>query len=407
MTSAAGGASGGGAARHGPLAGVRVVELAGIGPSPFAAMLLADLGADVIRIERPGEPSLPVPLAPEHDLLRRGRPSVLLDLKHPDGLATARALVDRADVLVEGYRPGVAERLGLGPDECLERNPRLVYGRMTGWGQDGPLAQAAGHDIGYVAITGALHAIGRAGGPPQVPVNLVGDFGGGALYLVVGVLAALLEARTSGRGQVVDAAIVDGTAHLSSLVVGLVSAGLWSDRRGTNLLDTGAPFYDVYETSDGGWMAVGPLEPVFYAELLRLLDLTGAAPDRLDPRQWPALRAVLADTFRTRTRDEWAAVFEGTDACVEPVLSYAEAPGHPHLAARGTYVERHGVVQPAPAPRFSRTPAVLGTPPSSPGADTRTALAAWGIDDVEGLLASGAAAEATAAAEADAPTRTP
>ncbi|WP_344062747.1 CaiB/BaiF CoA-transferase family protein [Terrabacter lapilli] len=407
MTSAAGGASGGGAARHGPLAGVRVVELAGIGPSPFAAMLLADLGADVIRIERPGEPSLPVPLAPEHDLLRRGRPSVLLDLKHPGGLATARALVDRADVLVEGYRPGVAERLGLGPDECLERNPRLVYGRMTGWGQDGPLAQAAGHDIGYVAITGALHAIGRAGGPPQVPVNLVGDFGGGALYLVVGVLAALLEARTSGRGQVVDAAIVDGTAHLSSLVVGLVSAGLWSDRRGTNLLDTGAPFYDVYETSDGGWMAVGPLEPVFYAELLRLLDLTGAAPDRLDLRQWPALRAVLADTFRTRTRDEWAAVFDGTDACVEPVLSYAEAPGHPHLAARGTYVERHGVVQPAPAPRFSRTPAVLGTPPSSPGADTRTALAAWGIDDVEGLLASGAAAEATEAAETDAPTRTP
>lgn len=413
MTSPAGGASGGGAAPHGPLAGVRVVELAGIGPAPFAAMLLADLGADVIRIDRPGEASLPVPLAPEHDLLRRGRPSVLLDLKHPDGLATARALVDRADVLVEGYRPGVAERLGLGPGECLERNPRLVYGRMTGWGQDGPLAQAAGHDIGYVAITGALHAIGRAGGPPQVPVNLVGDFGGGALYLVVGVLAALLEARTSGCGQIVDAAIVDGTAHLSSLVVGLVSAGLWSEHRGTNLLDTGAPFYDVYETSDGGWMAVGPLEPAFYDELLRLLDVTGAAPDRLDPRQWPALRGLLADTFRTRTRDEWASVFEGTDACVEPVLSYAEAPGHAHLAARGTYVEHHGTVQPAPAPRFSRTPAVLGTPPSTPGADTRTALASWGIDEVEGLLASGAAAEAAEAkaaakaAGADAPTRTP
>jgi alpha-methylacyl-CoA racemase len=379
------------AARPGPLAGVRVVELAGLGPAPFAGMLLADLGADVIRIDRPGEATLPVPLPPESDLLRRGRPSVALDLKHPDGLATALALVDRADVVVEGYRPGVAERLGLGPDACLARNPALVYGRMTGWGQDGPLAQAAGHDIGYVAITGALHAIGRAGGPPQVPVNLVGDFGGGALYLVVGVLAALLESRASGRGQVVDAAIVDGTAHLSSLVVGLVSAGLWSDRRGTNLLDTGAPFYDVYETSDGGWLAVGPLEPAFYAELLRLLDLTDTAPDRLDPAQWPSLRSLLADTFRTRTRDEWTELLEGTDACVEPVLSYAEAPAHPHLAARGTYVEHHGVVQPAPAPRFSRTPASLTTPPSSPGADTRSALAAWGIDDVDALLASGAA----------------
>lgn len=394
--------------RPGPLAGLRVVELAGIGPAPFAAMLLADLGADVIRIDRTGETSLPVPLPPERDVLRRGRPSVSLDLKHPEGLATAQALVDRADVLLEGFRPGVAERLGLGPDECLARNPRLVYGRMTGWGQDGPLAQAAGHDIGYVAITGALHAIGRSGGPPQVPVNLVGDFGGGALYLVVGVLAALLEARTSGCGQVVDAAIVDGTAHLSSLVVSLVSAGLWSDRRGTNLLDTGAPFYDVYETSDGGWMAVGPLEPAFYAELLRLLELTEVAPDRLDPRQWPALRALLAETFARRTREEWTTLFEGTDACVEPVLSYAEAPAHPHLAARGTYVEHHGIVQPAPAPRFSRTPASLGTPPSTPGADTRAALTAWGIGDVDALLASGAAAEAAWAAGAPgAPTGRP
>ena len=391
MTPPAGDGEGAAGARPGPLAGVRVVELAGIGPAPFAAMLLADLGADVIRVDRPGEPSLPVPLPPESDLLRRGRPSVALDLKHPDGLATTLDLVEQADVLLEGYRPGVAERLGLGPDDCLARNPRLVYGRMTGWGQDGPLAHSAGHDIGYVAVTGALHAIGRAGGPPQVPVNLVGDFGGGALYLVVGVLAALLEARTSGCGQVVDAAIVDGTAHLSSLVVGLASAGLWSDRRGTNLLDTGAPFYDVYETSDGGWLAVGPLEPAFYAELLHLLDLTDAAPDRLDPAQWPALRTLLADAFRTRTRDAWTAVFEGTDACVEPVLSYAEAPAHPHLAARGTYVEHHGIVQPAPAPRFSRTPAVLGAPPSTPGADTRAALAAWGVDDVDALIASGAA----------------
>jgi len=393
--------------RGGPLAGVRVVELAGIGPSPFAAMLLADLGADVIRVDRPGLSPLPVPLEPEHDLLRRGRPSVALDLKHPDGLATALHLVERADVLVEGYRPGVAERLGLGPDVCLERNPRLVYGRMTGWGQDGPLAQAAGHDIGYIAITGALGAIGRADGPPQVPVNLVGDFGGGALYLVVGVLAALLEARTSGRGQVVDAAIVDGTAHVSSLVLGLVGAGLWSDRRGTNLLDTGAPFYDVYETSDGGWMAVGPLEQGFYDTFLDLLDLTDAAPNRLDPTEWPALRALLADAFRTRTRDAWTALFEGTDACVEPVLSYAEAPTHPHLAARGTYVEHHGVVQPAPAPRFSRTPAALTTPPSPVGADTRAALTAWGVPDVEGLLASGAALDTSAAPETRSPSTTP
>ena len=381
----------------GPLAGVRVVELAGIGPSPFAAMLLADLGADVVRIDRPGGASVPLPLPTEADVLRRGRPSVLLDLKHPDGLATALDLVERADVLIEGYRPGVAERLGLGPDVCLDRNPRLVYGRMTGWGQDGPLAQAAGHDIGYIAVTGALGAIGRAGGPPQVPVNLVGDFGGGALYLVVGVLAALLEARTSGLGQVVDAAIVDGTAHVSALLLGLAAAGLWSDERGTNLLDTGAPFYDVYETRDGRWMAVGPLEEPFYAELLARLDLTDRAPDRLDPTEWPALRALLADTFRTRTRAEWTTLLEGTDACVAPVLGYSEAPRHPHLAARGTYVEHHGVVQPAPAPRFSRTPAALTTPPAVVGTGTRTALSAWGITGVDGLLASGAATDTSAA----------
>jgi alpha-methylacyl-CoA racemase len=378
----------------GPLAGVRVVELAGIGPAPFAGMLLADLGAEVIRLDRPGTPTLPVQMPPEADLLRRGRPSVVLDLKHPDGLATARQLVAQADVLVEGYRPGVAERLGLGPADCLARSPALVYGRMTGWGQDGPLAQAAGHDIGYIAITGALGAIGRAGGPPQVPVNLVGDFGGGALYLVVGVLAALLEARTSGRGQVVDAAIVDGTAHISALVMGLVSTGLWSDRRGTNLLDSGAPFYDVYETSDGGWLAVGPLEQPFYAELLRLLEIEDDAPDRLDRRRWPALRALLATTFASRTRDEWTAILEGSDACVQPVLSYAEAPQHPHLAARGTYVEHEGIVQPAPAPRFSRTPGALSTPPpATPGADTRTALEAWGITGVDALLDSGAAVQ--------------
>lgn len=384
------------ARRQGPLRGVRVVELAGLGPGPFAAMLLADLGADVVRIDRPGTTGLPVPMPPEVDLLRRGRPSVALDLKHPDGIATAQALIARADVLIEGFRPGVAERLGLGPDECLAANPRLVYGRMTGWGQHGPLSQSAGHDITYLAVTGALSAIGRAGGPPQVPLNLVGDFGGGALYLVAGVLAALLEARTSGQGQVVDAAIVDGTAHLSTMLTGLVSAGLWSQARGMNLFDTGAPFYDVYETADGGWMAVGPLEKAFYAEMVDRLGIADRAPaDHLDPRQWPQLRPLLAEAFRARSRDDWAALFEGTDACVSPVLSYAEAPEHPHLAARGTYVEHHGVVQPAPAPRFSRTPAALSTPPPlRAGADTRAALEAWGVTDVDALLASGGAVQA-------------
>lgn len=380
--------------RQGPLTGIRVVELAGIGPGPFAAMLLADLGADVIRIDRPGPSPLPVPMPTEADILRRGRPSVALDLKHPRGLATALDLVERADVLLEGYRPGVAERLGLGPDDCLARNPRLVYGRMTGWGQDGPLAQRAGHDIGYIAITGALAAIGRAGGPPQLPLNLVGDFGGGGMYLVVGVLAAVLEARTSGRGQVVDAAIVDGTAHLAAMVVGMVSGGVWRGERGTNFLDSGVPFYDVYEASDGGWLAVGPLEQPFYDEFLARLGLTGQAPDRLDPRAWPELRDLLAATFRRRTRDEWSELFLDSDACVAPILSFAEAPQHPHLAARGTYVEHHGLVQPAPAPRFSRTPGALTTPPPETGSGTREALTAWGVPDVDGLIASGAAIEA-------------
>ena len=379
------------AGRSGPLTGVRVVELAGIGPSPFACMLLADLGADVIRIDRPGPSPLPLPMPPEADLLRRGRPSVALDLKHPDGLGTALRLVESADVLVEGYRPGVAERLGLGPDTCLERNPRLVYARMTGWGQDGPLAHAAGHDNGYIAITGALAAIGAAGGPPQLPLNLVGDFGGGAMYLVVGILAGLLEARTSGRGQVVDAAIVDGTSHLAAMIVGMVGGGVWSSERGTNVLDGGLPWYSVYETSDGGWLAVGALEDQFWQVLLERLGLTQDVPDRRDPSTWPALRSLLAETFRTRTRDEWTGVFEGTDACVAPVLDFAGAARHPHLAARGTYVERDGLVQPAPAPRFSRTPGALTTPPPVAGSGTREALTAWGIADVEGLIDSGAA----------------
>jgi alpha-methylacyl-CoA racemase len=375
----------------GPLAGIRVVELAGIGPGPFAAMLLADLGAEVLRIDRPG--ARPFAGAPEHDLLGRGRRSVAVDLKDPGGPELVLRLTERADVLLEGFRPGVAERLGIGPDACAARNPRLVYGRMTGWGQDGPLAQTAGHDLGYVAITGTLHAIGRAGGPPQIPLNLVGDFGGGGMYLVVGVLAALLEARVSGVGQVVDAAIVDGTAHLATMVLGMLAGGVWQDTRGVNLLDSGAPWYDVYETADGQHLAVGALEPQFYAELIDRLGLSGVAPDRAgaDP---DVLRTLLAETIARRTRDEWVAVFAGSDACVAPVLSFAEARDHPHLAARQTYREHHGVVQAAPAPRFSRTPATLDLPPARAGEHTRQALADWGIPDVEALLAAGTVTQA-------------
>ncbi|MCU1618080.1 MAG: putative Alpha-methylacyl-CoA racemase (2-methylacyl-CoA racemase) (2-arylpropionyl-CoA epimerase), partial [Modestobacter sp.] len=324
----------------GPLTGIRVVELAGIGPGPFAAMLLADLGAEVLRVERPGAQAMVG--GPEHDLLNRGRRSLAVDLKHPDGVEVVRRLVERADVLLEGFRPGVTERLGLGPDDCLARNPRLIYGRMTGWGQEGPLAQTAGHDLGYIAVTGALHAIGRAGGPPQVPLNLVGDFGGGAMYLVVGVLAALLESRVSGQGQVVDAAIVDGTAHLTSMMLGWLAGGLWRDERGVNLLDSGVPWYDVYETADGRHLAVAPLEPKFYAELIDRLGLTGTAPDRTDPASLGPLRSLLTETIAARTLAEWTAVFEGSDACVAPVLSFTEAAQHPHLRARGTYVERDG-----------------------------------------------------------------
>jgi alpha-methylacyl-CoA racemase len=377
----------------GPLHGTRVVELAGIGPAPFAAMLLADLGADVLRVDRPGGGLMTGP--PELELLARGRPSVALDLKHPDAAATVLDLVDEADVLLEGFRPGVAERLGVGPDACLGRNPRLVYGRMTGWGQDGPLAQAAGHDIDYIAVAGALHGIGRAGGPPQVPANLLGDFGGGALYLVTGVLAGLLHARATGEGQVVDAAIVDGAAHLGTMLAGMLAGGGWRAQRGTNLLDTGAPFYDVYACADGEHVAVGALEPQFWSAMCeRLAPYVGAdpLPDRADPRQWGALRARLTEVFATRTRAEWDAVFDGSDACVAPVLTVAEAAEHPHLAARGTYVEHAGVVQPAPAPRFSATPATLTTPPARPGADTVAALRRWGVDP-EPLLASGAAVQ--------------
>ncbi|WOX21030.1 CaiB/BaiF CoA-transferase family protein [Streptomyces solicathayae] len=360
----------------GPLSGVRVVELAGIGPGPFAAMLLADLGADVVRVDRPGGAGLGID--PAYDITNRNKRSVLVDLKSADGPATVLDLVERADILVEGYRPGVAERLGVGPEECLARNPRLVYGRMTGWGQDGPLARTAGHDIGYIALTGALGMIGPdPDGPPTVPANLVGDYAGGSLYLVIGVLAALQHARTHGAGQVVDAAIVDGTSHLTAMIHGMLAAGGWQDRRGVNLLDGGCPFYGTYETADGGYMAVGALEQQFYEEFGRLLGIEEAASARKDLARWGELKDAIAARFRTRTRDEWTVVFEGTDACVAPVLSLREAPAHPHLAARGTFVEHGGLTQPAPAPRFSATPATVRSGPAMPGADTAAVARDW------------------------------
>jgi alpha-methylacyl-CoA racemase len=372
----------------GPLAGVRVVELAGIGPGPFCAMLLADLGADVLRVDRPAasRPGWPPVLA-------RGRRSVAVDLKHPDGAGVVLDLVAAADALVEGFRPGVAERLGIGPDACLARNPRLVYGRVTGWGQQGPWRLAAGHDIDYVALAGALHPIGQAGGPPVPPLNLLGDFGGGGMLLALGVVAALLEAGRSGTGQVVDAAMVDGAALLTTQFHELLAAGLWREERGANLLDGGAPFYGVYETADGRHLAVGALEPQFWAELLRRLGLdAGDLPAQLDRDGWPLLRERLAALFRTRTRDEWSELLAGTDACVAPVLGLAEAPAHPHNRARGTFVDVGGVVQPAPAPRFSRTPADPPVPPARPGEHTDRALADWGVgpDEVDRLRAAGA-----------------
>jgi alpha-methylacyl-CoA racemase len=374
----------------GPLRGIRVVELAGIGPGPHAATLLADLGADVVRVERPGGAGSASPR--ETDLLTRGRPSVAMDLKRPGAVEAVLALVERADVLIEGMRPGAAERLGLGPDDCLTRNAGLVYARMTGWGQGGPLAHTAGHDLNYISLAGALHGLGQVPERPQFPTNLLGDFGGGSTYLVIGVLAALLEARASGRGQVVDAAILDGTAHLSAMFASMLAGGSVRERRASGLLDGGAPFYDVYETADGRHMAVGALEPQFYAVLLERLDLHDA-PDRNDRTQWPALRRVLAARFRERTQAEWAEAFEGSDACCTPVLTLSEAAAHPQLAARETYVDRGGVLQPAPAPRFSRTPATLTTGPTVPGGQTREALTAWGVENVAALIATGAAVQ--------------
>jgi len=378
----------------GPLTGLRVVELAGLGPAPYACMLLAELGADVVRIDRPGAASLIVD--PEKDALNRSRPSVAVDLKSPGGRDVLLRLLDDADVLVEGLRPGVLERLGIGPDEVLGRNPRLVYARMTGWGQDGPLAERAGHDINYLGLTGALHAIGTAD-KPVAPLNIGADFGGGSMFLLVGILAALFERQTSGRGQVVDAAMVDGASSLVTMIYGLLGAGLWRDRRQANLLDGGAPFYDTYACADGRHVAVGALEPQFYVAFLEGLGLTGALPGgQYDLAHWPEHRRRFAEAFATRTRDEWADAFAGTDACVTPVLGLREAPVHPHLAARGTFVEQDGASLPGPAPRFSRTPGAVRGPARRPGADTTAVLTDWGFtaDEVRALLTSGAVAEA-------------
>lgn len=359
----------------GPLSGVTVIEIAGLGPGPFCGMLLADLGADVIRVDRKDASGMFAASAQPFDVLARGRRSIALDLKQPGGAEVVLRLVERADALFEGMRPGVAERLGIGPADCHDRNPALVYGRMTGWGQEGPWASMAGHDIDYIALSGMLDAIGPRGGPPVPPLNLVGDFGGGGLMLAFGLLAGILEARRGGIGQVVDAAMVDGSATLGAMIFGLRGAGRWNGPRGTNLLDGGTPFYAVYETSDGGHMAVGALEPQFYAALLDGLGLPAEdAADQWDTSLWQTTRERFAARFATRTRDEWTEVFAGTDACVAPVLGMGEVADHPHMAARGTIVEVGGIAQPAPAPRFSRTPAGAPEAPSAPGSATSELL---------------------------------
>jgi alpha-methylacyl-CoA racemase len=380
--------------RSGPLSGIKIIELAGIGPAPFTCMMLADAGAQVLRLERApkgaveaGEAFAASGAGSYWDLLNRSRPSVGIDLKHPDALELVLGLVEQADGFVEGFRPGVAERLGVGPEDCWARNRALVYGRMTGWGQDGPMASMAGHDIDYIAIGGALWSLGRAEERPVPPLNLVGDFGGGGMLLAFGMVAALLEAARSGEGQVVDAAMVDGAASLMTMIHAFHRYGIWNEDRGANMLDTGAPFYEVYETADGQWMAVGGIEAQFYAELIRGLGLEGdpSVPGQMTRDEWPALKERFASIFRTKTRDEWTAVFDGTDACVVPVLSPWEAHLHPHNMARSTFVEVDGAVQPGPAPRFSRTPSSISSPPSPPGADTVSGLLEWGMD--EGVIA--------------------
>lgn len=372
----------------GPLAGVRIVELAGIGPAPLCAMLLADLGATVIRVDRTQPSGLGVPRPLRFDLVLRNRKSIRVDLKDSAGVALVLTLIAKADALIEGFRPGVTERLGLGPDDCLRRNPKLVYGRVTGWGQEGPLAHSAGHDINYIAITGVLSAIGRHGQPPSIPLNVVGDYAGGSLYLALGILAGIIEARGSGQGQVVDAAIVDGVASLMTVLVGMRAAGMFTAARGTNLLDSGAPFYDVYECADGKYVSIGPIEHKFYLQLLRRLDLDAAElSEQMEPHDWPKIKRTLATKFKSRTRAEWSAMLEGTDVCFAPVLDLQEAYEHPHLKTRKTFIDIAGVTQPAPAPRFSRTRLANPEPPAeASAANAAAALRDWLTEDEIAVL---------------------
>ena len=379
-------------AQMGPLNGIKVVEIAGIGPGPFAAMVLADLGADVIRVDRAGSVPDEFPAEPSLDLLNRGRKSIGVDLKTPEGVEAVLRLVESADALIEGFRPGVAERLGIGPQECLGRNPRLIYGRMTGWGQTGPYASMAGHDINYIALAGVLGTLGREGQAPVPPINLVGDFGGGGMLMALGVCAALVEASRSGEGQVVDAAMTDGSALLATMIHSFVAMGVWGER-GTNMLDTGAPFYDAYECADGEYIALGSIEPQFYAELMRITGLDAEElPRQMDRSAWKQNKARVAEVIKSKTRDEWASLMEGTDVCFAPVLSPQEAHAHPYNVERETFVEVAGVMQPAPAPRFSRTPGEISSPPPHPGQHTDEVLASWGFaaDDVAALRAAGA-----------------
>lgn len=379
----------------GPLDGVTIIELAGIGPGPFCGMMLSDMGADVIRIDRASAVRSAKPDRPPPDVLARGRRSLAVDLKNPDGVETVLKLVERVDGLIEGFRPGVTERLGLGPDVCLDRNPKLVYGRMTGWGQDGPYADAAGHDINYIALAGALEPLGRKGQPPTPPINLLGDFGGGGMLLAFGMVCAMLEAGRSGSGQVVDAAMVDGSAVLINFLWGLKAAGMWGPERGTNLLDTGAPFYDVYECADGTYVSIGSLEPQFYAELMRLAELDEETfGDQNNPAKWPLMKERIAEVFKAKTRSEWCEIMEHTDVCFAPVLSMEEATRHPHNVARNTFIDNAGMTQAGPAPRFSRTEASVAGPAAHAGEHTDEVLSDFGFDadDVAALRASGAVA---------------
>ena len=379
-------------AASGPLVGYKVIELAGIGPNPMCAMMLADMGAEVIRVDRVVDAGLGVPLDPKYALLDRGRRSIAVDLKQPAGIELILRMAAHSDALIEGFRAGVTERLGLGPEDCFKRNPKLVYGRVTGWGQDGPLAKVAGHDVNYIALTGAAYAIGNADRPPSPPLNLVGDFGGGGMLLAVGVLAALLEAQKSGRGQVVDAAMTDGAAILMTALYGMHGAGLWSDQREANILDGGAHFYDTYETQDGGYISIASIEAKFYDEFLERTGFTDPArADHKDRTRWATRAKDMTALFKTKTRDEWCKVLEGTDVCFAPVLNMREAPKHPHNVARKTFIEHNGVTQPAPAPRFSRTPSQIQKAPSKHGADTEPVLRDWGLsgEEIARLKANG------------------